>query len=301
MPLQLRPLVREGRNLRLKARKDRMCNNTLSNFLSKAALYFRYPEGLLNYIKPCSFIQLLSESLICHLFYFNPIRGIMQQIFGGFMSNFIGKVFDTRFNGKCEILKYNRCDDVVVRFLDTGFVRSCDISKLKKGNVKDYMRPSVFGVGFIGSGCFDSSLNSDAYSVWHSMMGRCYNENCKFYKTYGKSGVEVCEEWHNFQNFAEWFYEHIPSDRLPREYDVDKDIKIKGNKLYHPEKCMIVKKEINIEARFAKNWSFKSPSGDVIEIYNLNKFCKENNLQASKMSMVSCGKRKSHKGWKRAI
>ena len=42
--------------------------------------------------------------------------------------------------------------------------------------------------------------------------------------------VTVCEEWHNFQNFAKWFYENyyeISGEKMR----LDKDILIKGNKM----------------------------------------------------------------------
>ena len=47
----------------------------------------------------------------------------------------------------------------------------------------------------------------------------------------------------------------------------------------------------------SKNWLIKKPDGLCIEIKNLEKFCKENNLQSSKMSLVASGIRKHHKGY----
>lgn len=41
------------------------------------------------------------------------------------------------------------------------------------------------------------------YSVWKSMMHRCYNEKCKEYKYYGQRGIKVCDRWHDVTAFVE--------------------------------------------------------------------------------------------------
>jgi len=39
------------------------------------------------------------------------------------------------------------------------------------------------------------------YKIWKDMFTRCYNKNCEEYKNYGGRGIEVCEEWNDFENF----------------------------------------------------------------------------------------------------
>ena len=46
-------------------------------------------------------------------------------------------------------------------------------------------------------------------------------------------------------------------------------------------------------------YNFISPCGKIVEVDNLTKFCKENGLQQSNMSMVKNGKQRAHKGWTR--
>ena len=46
----------------------------------------------------------------------------------------------------------------------------------------------------------------------------------------------------------------------------------------------------------SKNWLITKPDGNKIIIKNLEKYCKENNLQSSKMSLVASGIRNHHKG-----
>lgn len=47
----------------------------------------------------------------------------------------------------------------------------------------------------------------------------------------------------------------------------------------------------------SKNWLVITPDGLKLTIKNLETFCKENNLQSSKMSLVASGKRKHHKNY----
>ncbi|MCF8012566.1 MAG: hypothetical protein K9L56_14950 [Clostridiales bacterium] len=42
------------------------------------------------------------------------------------------------------------------------------------------------------------------HSLWSSMKQRCMNENDKAYKNYGGRGIEVCEEWIDFETFYKW-------------------------------------------------------------------------------------------------
>jgi len=41
------------------------------------------------------------------------------------------------------------------------------------------------------------------YNTWSNMMKRCYNKANAFYYVYGGKGIEVCERWHNYDNFYE--------------------------------------------------------------------------------------------------
>lgn len=81
-----------------------------------------------------------------------------------------------------------------------------------------------------------------AYNTWNNMLIRCYDEKYQQKKpTY--IGSVACEEWHNFQNFAEWFYYNYPNDG--KKYCLDKDFKVIGNSLYSPETCMFIPNNIN--------------------------------------------------------
>lgn len=78
-----------------------------------------------------------------------------------------------------------------------------------------------------------------SYILWSGMVGRCYNEkNLQKRPTY--RGCVVCDEWLIFSNFKRWFDEHYIEG-----YQLDKDILVKGNKVYSPDTCCFVPQEVN--------------------------------------------------------
>lgn len=56
--------------------------------------------------------------------------------------------------------------------------------------------------------------------------------------------------------------------------------------------------QYNIEYSIAKKYKLVSPKGEVVEVFNLCKFCRDNNLNNGNLSMVVVGQRDHHKGWK---
>lgn len=77
------------------------------------------------------------------------------------------------------------------------------------------------------------------YTLWEDMLSRCYNPHMlKRFPTY--IGCSVCEEWLIFSNFKRWF-----DKNYIKNYDLDKDILIKGNKVYSPETCCFVPHKLN--------------------------------------------------------
>lgn len=105
------------------------------------------------------------------------------------------------------------------------------------------MKPSVCGVGYLGIGEHKTSFRGEhtkVYRTWKDMLKRCYSE--KYLQKYPSyKGCTVCNEWLNFQVFAEWFYDYYVDD-----YHLDKDILFKGNKIYSPETCCFVSARINL-------------------------------------------------------
>lgn len=78
------------------------------------------------------------------------------------------------------------------------------------------------------------------YSRWCDMLKRCYSE--KYLKTGGTyKGCFVCEEWKRFSNFKAWMETQDWQNK-----QLDKDLLLKGNKVYSPDTCVFISIEINL-------------------------------------------------------
>lgn len=77
------------------------------------------------------------------------------------------------------------------------------------------------------------------YQKWLSMLKRCYDKN--FHAKYPSyANCKVCTEWLTLSNFVNWFNQNYKDG-----YELDKDILVKGNKEYSPDKCCFVPNLIN--------------------------------------------------------
>lgn len=196
--------------------------------------------------------------------------------------------------GKFKVIEYRGSYDVEIEFIDTRFRTNAQSICVRNGSVKDPYHPSVFGVGYVGVGDYKPHINgcaSKCYTVWYSMIRRCYSSVYHRAKPTYKD-CNVCDEWKNFQVFAAWFHKNY-KDGL----HLDKDILIDGNKDYSPETCIFVTNDENAVKSHAKHYVFKSPSGEIVNVYNISEFCRKNGLLNQHMGKVHLGKRKSHKGW----
>lgn len=163
----------------------------------------------------------------------------------------IGDIFTTKTNGNCSVVEYVNARHVLVLFEEHPCVVKCTVGDLRLGKVRNPMRPSVYNKGYLGVGKYDGT-HKDVYSIWVTMLGRCYsmvNPRVKINDSF------VCDEWLNFQNFAEWCYKQSFfgfKDEKGKTYHLDKDILVNGNRVYSPNTCCFVPNEINILFRRLK-------------------------------------------------
>lgn len=149
------------------------------------------------------------------------------------------------------IIKYNKYNDIIVEF-ENGYITKSEYGAFKKGQIKSPFDKSVYKTGYLGEGKYNVKIDDKVtlhYQYWRDMLKRCYDEKeLKRRPTY--EDKTVCEEWHNFQNFAKWFdenYYEVDGEIM----QLDKDILSKGNKIYSPETCVFVPQRIN--TLFVKN------------------------------------------------
>ena len=166
----------------------------------------------------------------------------------GKSTNRIGEENHNNFGTLMKIVEYKDARDITVEFQDEYKEKfHTTYQHFKKGEVKNPYDKNVFGAGYIGVGKYKvigkNKKPTSAYATWADMIKRCYdayyiNKNPTYIDCY------VCNEWLNFQNFAEWYYKNIYNCNNERMH-LDKDILIKGNKIYSPETCIIVPQRIN--------------------------------------------------------
>lgn len=159
----------------------------------------------------------------------------------------IGQTHISNDGGAMKIIEYIDALHVCVEFQDEfKFQVWTGYNNFKKGTVKNPGNKQLYNRGYIGVGQYEQTYNqksTKAYDAWLRMFDRCYNKKYhEIYPTY--IGCDICEEWHNFQNFAKWFYDNyyeIDGETM----EVDKDWYIVGNKIYSPENCCISPNIIN--------------------------------------------------------
>ena len=123
-------------------------------------------------------------------------------------------------------------------------IMEIDYRCVKRGTVKNPYHPTMYGVGYLGIGKFKTAANRKIlkpYSIWKDMLERVYSEkHRKANPTY--ANVTVCKEWHNYQIFAEWFYE---KSNYQKGWELDKDLLSMGSKQYSPNTCVFISKALN--------------------------------------------------------
>ena len=158
-----------------------------------------------------------------------------------------GEIKTNNFGSKVIIIKYRNANNMDILFPKYNYItKHIKYDAFKKGNVRCPYEPRFYGHGYLGEGNYrirENEKQTRAYKIWYSMLQRCYDP--KYHEkepTY--VGCSVCDEWLNFQNFAQWYeenYYNIPGQRM----NLDKDILVKGNKVYSPETCVFVPQNLN--------------------------------------------------------
>lgn len=185
----------------------------------------------------------------------------------------VGDRFATNEGYEVEVVEYRNANAVVIRFDDEfGCEVSVEAGNLRKGTVKNPYFRSVLGVGYYGIGPHRAKIDGKVqrvYNRWKSMFTRCYYPNeLSRHPTY--TGCIVSEEWHNFQVFAEWFYQQPNHDK--QGFDLDKDLLVVGNKVYGPDFCSFVPNSINKLLTDSARSRGKYPQG-VSEDKRSGKYC----------------------------
>ena len=155
----------------------------------------------------------------------------------------LGKIYSSKQYGSFIITGYEGCERVTIKFLNTQYETVSSLNNIRIGNVRDKSAPSVFG-GVVGDEVIKSGGKYiKEYYLWRSMLRRCYDEKYTD-KNSTYKGCTVAEGWRYLSNFKEWCNNQIGFGN--EGWQLDKDILIKGNKIYSEDTCCFVPQEINI-------------------------------------------------------
>ena len=160
----------------------------------------------------------------------------------------VGKVCKSLNSGDFKILKYNDSRNVEIQFLKTRYRKVAEMKEVRSGEVKDPYSPSVYGVGVVGTK-YPPTINdvkTKEYALWTNMLVRCYSDSSKKKRpTY--EGCEVSDNFKSYEYFYEWCHKQIgfSNEGNENQFHLDKDLLIKGNKVYSEDTCVFIPAEIN--------------------------------------------------------
>ena len=154
-------------------------------------------------------------------------------------------VYQSKNSGCFTITSYLDSYNIGVKFVNTSYEMVTHLGSIKSGNVKDPYSPSVYGVGVVGTKypTMINGRNTKEYGLWQNMLTRCYNDTYKNKQpTY--IGCEVSNNFKSYEYFYEWCQNQIGFN--VEGWHLDKDLLVKGNKVYSEYSCVFLPNEINL-------------------------------------------------------
>ena len=168
----------------------------------------------------------------------------MKYLNGVNYKDCVGKVCKSKLSGDFKILKYSDSKNIEIQFLNTGFETKVQLGSIRNGEVKDPYSPSVCGVGVLGVK-YQTKINgvkTKEYVLWVHMLQRCYSDfSKKRNPTY--IGCGVSDNFKSYEYFYEWCHNQVGFSN--KDWQLDKDLLIKGNKIYSESTCVFIPSEVN--------------------------------------------------------
>ena len=166
------------------------------------------------------------------------------------MSNkYLNKTYTNKQGLNYKIVHYNTYYDIIVMF-DSGYIKSATMKEVKRNAIKDKLSPSVYGVGIVGIR-YNTKVDGKhaiEYGTWKNMLRRCYSEKCR-QKFQSYDDCTVSENFKKYSYFYEWANKQFgfnSVDGTGNIFQLDKDLLVKGNKIYSENTCVFLPLEINI-------------------------------------------------------
>lgn len=183
------------------------------------------------------------------------------------IDKYLGKVFPSNNYGDVEVIEVLEGSKLKVKFLNTGNIRVYDTVSVTRKEMRDVEAFPVYTTGIqdIKGYLVKGQPKPKDYSVWNGVRQRCYNLNCRgSLPTY--EGCTMSDDFLVFSKFKEWYNNQIGCDQ--EDWHIDKDLLVKGNKVYSAETCVLLPKQINSAIVIHNRGSNNFPMG---VIYNSTK------------------------------
>lgn len=140
-----------------------------------------------------------------------------------------GYQFKTLDNHTVTIINYINSHNITIQF-ENGIQRLVDCKHLTR--ISKYKMPQTQSNGNDNSSCYRTWSSLLNRSLYHNTNKSCYDD------------IILCDEWKVYENFKKWYDEHY-YEIEGEEVELDKDLLIKGNKIYSPQTCLFVPQYIN--------------------------------------------------------
>ena len=164
--------------------------------------------------------------------------------------DYIGMTGKDKRGTPYKIIEWTKANNLVIEFQDEfHYQTKTTMQNFRRGQIKNPYDKIIANTGYIGVGKHTSRISHNGavrreYKIWSEMLRRCYSEKLQI-KQPAYIGCTVCDEWLNYQNFADWYdknYYDIGDGRM----HLDKDILVTGNRVYSPDTCIFVPQRINM-------------------------------------------------------
>jgi hypothetical protein len=141
----------------------------------------------------------------------------------------IGEIFYHPKYGEYSIIAYTNCEEVKIRFKNTGYEYITSYNHIQNLEVRDRFFKGKYD-NYVGVG----DVDRDAYRTWYNMIHRCNNQK-------GYKDVSICDEWSDFSNFLKWYNNQYKEDG----WHLDKDILSNNGRVYSPQTCCFLPPDLN--------------------------------------------------------
>ena len=172
-----------------------------------------------------------------------------------------GQVRNTNEGGSFTVIEFHSSTNVIIKHNDEfGHIAKVSSDQIRKGSIRNPFHPTLYGVAYMGVGEHRAKINGKIvphYSIWSGLLTRCYCP-IRLKERPSYIGCRLSKDFLCYQNFAEWYTSH---ESYGLGYEIDKDLLVKGNKIYSADTCTLLPRELNIAIRVDRGKGSKLPVG----------------------------------------